>query len=169
MNQRSVYRRMADWKGHSVLSLLARAFLALVFIWAALHKVIHPDEFAMTVATYQLLPLSLINLQAIGLPWIELLVGVALVLGIWTREAALMTVGMNLMFIVAIVLTLNRGDDIMCGCFASAEASHEIGWDLVFRDLGLLLIGIYLFGVGPRRPSLDGLLKRREEATHEAR
>jgi uncharacterized membrane protein YphA (DoxX/SURF4 family) len=154
-------RGFTAWKGHAVLSFLARALLAVVFIWAAIHKVVHPGEFALTVATYQILPLSLINLQAIGLPWVELLVGLTLLVGLWTRESALVTVGMNVMFIVAILVTLYRGEEILCGCFASEEAGHEIGWDLVFRDFGLMLAGLYVIWTGPRWPSMDSLLARR--------
>jgi uncharacterized membrane protein YphA (DoxX/SURF4 family) len=140
---------------HGLGSAAARLLLAVVFIWAALYKIWEPAEFALNIATYQILPLWLINLQAIGLPWVELLVGLCLLLGWWTRESALVTVGMNIMFIVALVIVLDRGDEIVCGCFASAEAGHQIGWDLVARDAGLLLVGAYLAWVGPRWAALD--------------
>ena len=140
---------------HGLGSTIARLLLAAVFIWAALYKIWEPAVFALNIATYQILPLWLINLQAIGLPWVELLVGLCLLLGWWTRESALVTVGMNIMFIVALVIVLYRGDEIVCGCFASAEAGHQIGWDLVARDMGLLMVGAYLAWVGPRWAALD--------------
>lgn len=157
----------AGWVGHKVLTICARGLLAVTFVWAAWHKVLEPGEFALTVATYQILPLSLVNLQAIGLPMVELVVGVMLVAGLWTRESALVTVGMNAMFIVAILITLYRGEEIMCGCFASAEAGHQIGWDLVLRDLGLLAVGVYLAWAGPRWLALDDLRSRRREVKNE--
>lgn len=152
---------------HRVLTVLARALLAVTFILAAWHKIVEPGEFALTIATYQILPLSLVNLQAIGLPWVELLIGVLLIVGLWSRESALVTVGMNVMFVTAILITLYRGEEIMCGCFASADAGHQIGWDLVFRDLGLLLVGVYLAWVGPRWLSVDELISRRREEKNE--
>ena len=155
------------WVGHRALTLLARIVLAVTFIWAAWHKIINPADFALTVATYQILPLALINLQAIGLPWVELIIGVMLLAGIWTRESTSVTVGMNLMFIAAILITLYRGDEIMCGCFASADMGHQIGWDLVFRDLGLIGVGTYLIWAGPRWLALDRFLSRRREPVHE--
>jgi uncharacterized membrane protein YphA (DoxX/SURF4 family) len=160
-------QKSKEWVGHKFLSLAARVTLALTFIWASWHKVADPGEFALTVATYQILPLSLINIQAIGLPWLELIIGVMLIVGIWTREASLITVGMNIMFIVAIVITLYRGEEIMCGCFASADAGHEIGWDLVVRDFGLMIVGIFLIWVGPRWLALDQLIARRRENSDE--
>jgi uncharacterized membrane protein YphA (DoxX/SURF4 family) len=160
----AIMNRLEAWRGHTPLALLARGLLAVVFIWAAWHKVLEPGEFALNVATYQILPLSLINLQAIGLPWVELLIGVLLISGLWTRESALITIGMNIMFIVAIIITLYRGEEILCGCFASGDAGHQIGWDLVIRDFGLLLVGVYLAWVGPRFAALDLVIaKRREE------
>ena len=163
MTSEAITAGFADWRGHALLAPLARVLLATVFIWAAWHKVLEPGEFALTIATYQILPLSLINLQAIGLPWVELLTGVTLLLGLWTRESALVTVGMNTMFIVAIIITIYRGEEIMCGCFASAEAGHQIGWDLVIRDLGLLIVGVYLVWAGPRLVAIDRLIAKRRE------
>jgi len=157
---------MKDWI-HRILTVAARALLAVTFIWAAWHKIAEPGEFALTIATYQILPLSLINLQAIGLPWVEMLIGLMLIAGLWTRESALVTIGMNIMFVTAILITMYRGEEIMCGCFASADAGHQIGWDLVLRDLGLLLVGGYLTWVGPRWLSLDELLSRRREEKNE--
>ena len=159
-------QHITQWRGHDVLSGIARLLLAVVFIWASFHKILHPGDFALNVATYQILPLSLINLQAIGLPWVEMLCGVTLLLGLWTRETALVTVGMNVMFIVALLMTLHRSEEIMCGCFASADAGHQIGMDLVVRDVGLLLVGLYLVWIGPRKPSVDNLLRRKKETSH---
>lgn len=150
-------------KAHMVLSVGARILLGLVFIWAAWHKILVPSEFALNVATYQMLPLSLINLQAIGLPWVEMIVGVTLLIGLWTRESALITVGMNLMFIVAIGVTLYRGEEIMCGCFASGDVGHQIDANLLIRDVGLLLVGLYLAWIGPRFAALDRVIGRSHE------
>ncbi len=154
---------LVHWRGHHVFAILARLLLAVTFIAAAVHKIWNPFDFALNVATYQILPLALVNLQSIGLPWVELIVGLLLIFGLWTRESALVTIGMNIMFIVAIVSTLYRGDEIMCGCFASGDAGHQIGWDLVVRDLGLVLVGLYLVLVGPRIAALDLALAERGE------
>ena len=140
-----------------------RCFLAIVFIWAAVHKIVDPAEFALNLATYQILPLSLINLQAIGLPWLELIIGIFLLLGLWTRESALVTVGMNIMFIIAISIALYRGEEIMCGCFASGDAGHQIDKYLLFRDIGLMLVGAYIVWIGPQWGTLDRYLMKRRE------
>jgi len=162
MSDSSMTRTKAWW-AHAILALPARALLGVVFIWAAWHKIIEPSEFALNVATYQILPLSLINIQAIGLPWVEFLVGITLIAGLWTRESALVTIGMNLMFIIAIAVTLYRGEEIMCGCFASGDAGHQIDSSLIIRDAGLLLVGVYIVWVGPRLAAIDQLIAHRQE------
>ncbi|MCP4676154.1 MAG: DoxX family membrane protein [Deltaproteobacteria bacterium] len=144
-------------------SVAARLVLAVTFIWACIHKIGNPSDFALQVATYQILPLSLINLQAVILPWLELTAAVLLVVGLWTRPAALVTCGMNIMFIVAIALALSADLQLQCGCFASAEAGNEMDSNLIIRDIGLLAVGIYLTVMKPDRLTLDRLFERRRQ------
>ena len=143
------------------LSIGCRGLLAAVFIYACLHKIAHPSDFALQVATYQILPLGLINLQAIVLPWLELVVGILLIIGFWTRPTALATVGMNAMFIIAIAMALSADLHLQCGCFSSAEAGEEMSAQLIVRDVGLLIVGAYLVFAKPDRLTLDQLLERR--------
>ena len=153
---RDIKQNVMTW-----LSLAGRLLLAVTFIWACVHKIADPSGFALQVATYQILPLGLINLQAIILPWFELVAAALLVVGLWTRGAALATCGMNIMFIVAIALALNAELQLQCGCFASAEAGHEMDASLIVRDTGLLFVGALLSYARPDRFTLDRLLERR--------
>jgi putative oxidoreductase len=139
----------------------ARGVLAVTFIWACVHKIADPYGFGLQVATYQILPLSLVNLQAIILPWVELVTGVLLIAGLLTRGAALVTCGMNAMFIVAIGMALAADLQLQCGCFASAEASHEMDSSLIVRDSVLLAVGAALAFLRPDRLTLDRFLERR--------
>jgi uncharacterized membrane protein YphA (DoxX/SURF4 family) len=140
----------------------ARAVLAIVFIWACVHKILDPRDFALQVATYQILPLPLVNLQAIVLPWVELTAGILLVLGLWTRGAALVTCGMNAMFIVAIAMALAADLQLQCGCFTSSAAGHEMSSGLLVRDAALMLAGALLVAMRPDRFTIDSWLERRK-------
>lgn len=144
-----------------VFGVAARAVLAVTFIWACIHKIANPHEFGLQVATYQILPLGLVNLQAIVLPWVELVTGVLLLAGLLTRGAALVTCGMNVMFIVAIGMALAADLQLQCGCFASAEAGHEMDATLIVRDSVLLAVGAALVVLRPDRLTLDRFLERR--------
>jgi uncharacterized membrane protein YphA (DoxX/SURF4 family) len=144
-------------------SVICRAVLAVTFIWACLHKIANPAEFGLQVATYQILPLALINLQAIILPWVELVTALLLVAGLLTRASALVTCGMNVMFIVAISLALAADLHLQCGCFASAQAGEEMDVSLIVRDAILLVLGGYLVILRPDRLTLDRYLARRRK------
>ena len=144
------------------LGVTLRVTLAVTFVWACIHKIANPYDFSLQVATYQILPLELINLQGVILPWMELVVAVLLVAGFWTRASALITCGMNVMFIVAIALALSADLQLQCGCFASADAGHSMSPDLIYRDIGLFLAGAILVYMKPDRLTLDSWFARRK-------
>lgn len=159
-------RAWLDWRGHSVLAMAARLYLGIIFLLACWHKILEPAAFALDIATYQILPLGLVNLQAIVLPWVELAAGLLLLLGFRTRAAALLVAGMMVMFTVAISIAVAKGLDMSCGCFASQGAAEDpISWRTIARDGSWLLLAVYVV-IFDRRPlGLDRLFGRRKSAT----
>jgi uncharacterized membrane protein YphA (DoxX/SURF4 family) len=127
----------------NVLLFVLRMALAAVFIGAAIPKILAPDLFAGAIFNYQMLPAWGVNLLALVLPWLELLVGISLALGLWSRASALLVAGMMLVFITAFAIAKARGLDIACGCFemGKAEKPTSIAWILV-RDLGLCVAAL---------------------------
>ena len=129
-----LWRRLAG----PYLAALFRIKLGVVFIAAALPKIIDPLGFANSIANYHLLPQETINALAICLPWIELVVGAALILGLSLRANLLSVAAMLAVFIVAISLAMSRGLDISCGCFSVATAKSAsmtrstLIWDIVW-------------------------------------
>jgi uncharacterized membrane protein YphA (DoxX/SURF4 family) len=137
---------LLHWKGHAWLALPARLYLATVFLLACFHKIAHPDQFAVDVATYQFLPLVTVNLFAIVLPWVELGAGILLIVGWKSRAASALVAMMMLAFIIALASALSRGLDMSCGCFASNAVANEdpiSGWT-VLRDTAWLLLALYV-------------------------
>ena len=154
-------KALMTWRGHAYLALLTRLYLGVVFILACLHKIAEPATFALDVATYQFLPLPLINIFALVMPWLELLAGAMIVLGLRTRAAALLIVAMMVAFMIALGWALAQGLDMSCGCFA-AQGEHDpiTGWTML-RDAGWLVLALYVL-VFDRAPlGLDRLLFRR--------
>lgn len=149
------------WRGHAWIALPVRLYLGVVFLLACYFKILDPGAFALDVATYQLLPLPLINLQALVLPWVELLAGVMIVIGWRTRASALLITGMMVMFIVALGIALGQGLEMGCGCFANEGGEDPISWHTVGRDAIWLAMALYVL-VCDRRPlGLDRWLERR--------
>jgi len=156
--------RLTDWRGHAWVALPLRLYLGGVFLLACYHKILHPSSFALDVATYQLLPLEFINLQALVLPWVELFTGLMLVLAFRTRAAALLINTMMVMFIVALVWALLQGLDMGCGCFASEGGDDPISWRTIVRDSAWLAMGLYIQLLDRRPLGLDRLFMRRNDA-----
>ena len=120
--------------------------LGAVFVAAALPKIADPPAFAHMIYNYRLVPGGLVNALALLMPWLELLVGIVLIVGVWRHEAALVAALLLLVFMGAIGWNLARGHAIDCGCFDVRSAGKtpeqllsDMKWVLV-RDVGLLLL-----------------------------
>jgi len=153
-----VAARVTAW-----LAVAARWYLGVLFVGACLHKIADPRSFAVDVATYDILPLALVNVTAIVLPWVELAAGGMLLIGWRTRPAALLVFGMVLVFITALVIALARGLDMSCGCFASQGAEEDpISRLTVLRDLGWLALAGFVLACDRGLVGIDGLIERRK-------
>ena len=143
------------------ITLVARLVLGFVFVYASWFKIVDPYEFAINIATYQILPDGLVNVMAITLPWLELVTGVLLVAGALSREASLSIGGMLVMFIAAILIAMTKDLKISCGCFASEAAAADIGWPKVIEDVVMLAGAGWIVVFGGGRLSVDGAVKSR--------
>jgi uncharacterized membrane protein YphA (DoxX/SURF4 family) len=146
-----------------VLSVSAalRLYLGAVFLAACWYKIADPGAFALSIATYDILPSWLVHPMALMLPWIELLVALTLIAGFWTRASALAVGGMMVMFIAALGIALSKDLQMSCGCFASAEAGNDINSATLMRDLLWLLGAGFVLVADDGRWGLDGWMRRR--------
>jgi len=119
--------------------LVLRLLLGAIFVFSASDKVLDPEKFAIAVRGYKLLPVAFSNLFALVLAWAELLSGILLILGIYTRQAAAAVLLMLVMFIGAIATTIIRGLVIDCGCFSN-EGGSQTGYLLILRNLFLITV-----------------------------
>lgn len=133
--------------------------LGAVFLYASVDKILKPGDFARIIYHYQMIGPSQAlgpfwpNLLAITLPWIEALVGLALVTGFWRREAALVAGGLLVVFVAAVGSALARGIDLEnCGCFSVSGEGRAAGLKLIVGDLLLLAGAAILVFVKPRQP-----------------
>jgi uncharacterized membrane protein YphA (DoxX/SURF4 family) len=152
----------------AALLLVLRFAMAAVFIAAALPKIAAPDLFAGNVFNYKMLPPWGVNTLALVLPWLELLIGLGLLLGVWARASAVTMAALMVIFITAYVTARARGLDISCGCFAVGEgAEHASPVWIVLRDVAMLGATLLLvrYGTGPRLLSLFRRVTRRAPAS----
>lgn len=151
-------RQLKSIFDNSWIELVARWILGVTFIYASYHKIPAPAEFAKIVYGYDLFPGVSINLIAIILPFVELFSGVALIVGIYPRSAALIVNGVLLAFIIALSINLVRGHEFDCGCFSlyASEDSVSSG-EVVVRDIVCLVLGLHVFLYSnPRRSCIGG-------------
>jgi uncharacterized membrane protein YphA (DoxX/SURF4 family) len=144
MDSLSEKRPRISWLTHPNTALIGRVILGCVFVYASLDKIRHPNLFAEIVYNYQLLPDAAVNLLAIWLPWLELVSGVLLLVGIWIQGSILLLSGLMLIFLSAMGINLARGLDISCGCFTT-QSSDPMTILTLFRDSLFLFLAFYLF------------------------
>ncbi|MBP8920695.1 MAG: MauE/DoxX family redox-associated membrane protein [Micropruina sp.] len=149
-------RPWAHW-----VTFLARQILGITLIVAGALKVGWPEASVQAVRGYQLLPFDLTRPVGYALPVIELVLGLLLVTGLFTRVAAWLGAGIMVAFIIGIAWVWSQGISIECGCFGGggevegAIASYP--WHIA-GNIGLTACGVWaaLFPASPF--SLDAKL-----------
>jgi uncharacterized membrane protein YphA (DoxX/SURF4 family) len=143
---------------------VARLLLAGVWIVAGWLKAVDLDASVRAVRAYQLLPELAAQIVGAGLPLVEIVVGLLLLVGLGVRIAAAVSAVMLAAFVLGIASAWARGLQIDCGCFGSggtlaAGQSPTYGWELA-RDAGLLLVAAALARHPLTRYAVDNRLSR---------
>ena len=134
---------------------VVRVFLGGILGWAGVVKIQNPEAFIKIVTAYDLLPEELVVLWGIFLPWIELVTGLFLFLGLWHKSAVLSSVSLFLTFAAAVSINILRGADIACGCFGFNDTNLYV---VLFQDLVFLFCCCFLFFLKSTPYSLDQML-----------
>ena len=147
---------MLRWAG-----LGARLVTGGVWLYAGSIKVGDPEASVTAVRAYQLLPRDLAETVGHVLPWLAIVVGACLVLGLLTRISGGVSALLQVAFIIGIASVWSRGIEINCGCFGDGgpnpNASDAYPWEIA-RDVGLLALSLLLV-FRPRTPfSTDAVL-----------
>lgn len=126
------------------LVTLLRVGLGVLFIMAAWPKLADPAAFATSVSNYRMLPVPVERVVALALPPLELLVGVALIVGVIDAGASFLVLAMMAVFTVAIGVALGRGLDISCGCF-DTEGGAKVGLGKLVENIGLTAAAFWVW------------------------
>jgi uncharacterized membrane protein YphA (DoxX/SURF4 family) len=130
------------------LTLLSRLILGVVLLVAGGLKIGNLPKSAMAVRAYELLPVSLANFLGYTLPWIEIGLGLLLIVGVTVKISGALGALTMLSFIIAIAQAWARGLSIDCGCFGGGGAIDPEDTKYlseIIRDIGLMALGIFLY------------------------
>jgi uncharacterized membrane protein YphA (DoxX/SURF4 family) len=130
------------------VSLVARLVLGGVMLVAGALKVTDPETAAQAVRAYDLLPSSLVSPIGWGLPFLEIAIGLLLVVGFGVRASAVAAGVFLVVFIAAVSSAWARGLSIDCGCFGGGgqvAAGQTKYLQEILRDVGLLVLAGWLW------------------------
>ena len=147
-------------KPRQAAGLAARLIVGAVLVYAGATKASAPaEEFAVVIQSYDVAPLAVALPLAGLLPWLELIVGWALLLGVETTAASAAACGLFGLFLAALASVLARGIPIPnCGCFG--DALHFTPAQALLFDSALGALSWIAFRGGAGPASLDGWSER---------
>lgn len=106
------------------LPFIFRLILGLVFIYASYEKILDPIGFSKNIHNYHVTPIFIENIIALVLPWMELIIGLFLIFGLFLEGTISITISMLVFFILLLLQAVLRGIDVHCGCF-KIDANNE--------------------------------------------
>ncbi|TCM50167.1 MauE/DoxX family redox-associated membrane protein [Kribbella sp. VKM Ac-2568] len=130
------------------VSLLARLVLGGVMLVAGALKVTDPEVAAQAVRAYELLPSGFDSIVGLVLPFLEIAIGLLLIVGYGVRPAAAVAGVFMVVFIAAVSSAWARGLAIDCGCFGGGGqvAPGQTKYlQEILRDVGLLVLAGWLW------------------------
>ena len=136
----------------NLVLFLSAYYLGLTFISASLDKIVDPFDFSKAILNYEIMPYWIINLTAIVLPWLELICGLLLFIGVSISIIRNMKITfidisnniiilMLLWFIFILAIAHIRGLDIDCGC---GIGEKTLPLDRLKEDIYLLIIAFII-------------------------
>jgi putative oxidoreductase len=146
--------------------ILLRVLLGGAFVVAAAGKIADPDSFATSILHYKIITGTPALAIATVLPWMELLVGLGLLTGLFLRGNALLAAVLMGVFTILVASVLVRGLDISCGCFTQDPSAVKIGWWKLLENIGWLAAAIVLIVRRSRWLSAERYIVRASDLSH---
>lgn len=141
----------------SVIFVVRVALGALLLVAGILKAHDGPVATATTIAGYRLLPPGVVTPLGIALPYAEIILGVYLLAGLFTRAAAVLASLQFAVFSGAVASLVVRRLPADCGCFGSGIRTPP-SWGHVAADVVLMVAAALVAWRAPGAFALDRLL-----------
>lgn len=138
--------------------LIIRALLGGLLVVAGALKAGHPAELAASIAGFRLLPPQITGPLALALPYVELMLGAYLVIGLFTRVVATVAAVQFFCYAGAVASAVVRHIAASCGCFGPNDAAVA-DWPHVGFDLVLALASVFVAWAAPGALAVDRKLR----------
>jgi uncharacterized membrane protein YphA (DoxX/SURF4 family) len=132
-------------KVRKILVGIVRLSLGVLFLYSSLHKIREPYSFLSSVYSFQLVGPGLGVWIAVCLPWLELMLGLCLMVGLCVGGALLGCLLLLVTFTLAQGSALSRDLPIVCGCFGGS--SETVSYLTFARTVLLFLVALAGFAV----------------------
>jgi hypothetical protein len=132
----------------AILGLLAGLFLGGMWLYAAAIKAADPDLFAQQIRGYGIFP-SLAGVAAPVFLWVELLLGLTLLLRVAPRWSLLGTMALLLVFIGITAYAWSQGKTDDCGCFGRLGSRSPNA--VILEDSLYVALAAFAYWVSPWR------------------
>ena len=143
------------------ISLAARLLLGAMWLYYCVPKLTQPTQNIADVRDFQILPSGLVSTFAYAQPYLELSLGLLLIVGLGTRLVALFSAILLLVYIGGIISLGARGIAISCGCggIGGTVAAGQTRYTLdVLRDVVFLIPVAWLLWRPRSKYSADDVL-----------
>jgi len=142
------------------IALVTRFCLGLFFVASAIGKFLHWNNFRAGVRKYEILPSRFVRIAGITLPFIELVLASALVLGTAIPVVGLASALLLAAFILGIAINLRRGRFIECNCYGIA-GTNAISRGTIVRNILLIALALTTTAINLTGSRSDGLREDR--------
>lgn len=116
-----------------------RLVVAVLLLRSSFAHLENSYAFLDTVYSYQIFSEVCGNLVALFLPFLQLVLGVCLLLRYWTTTAYLLSIGLLISLTAVQIQAMVRGLDIECGCFGPVD-TVRMSWTTLLVSAGTLVL-----------------------------
>lgn len=147
-------------------TVVIRIVMGVMMIYSGFIKALDPIVFESIIMKYNIIPNFFAPYPAIVLPYLEIIIGIFLVIGMRVKASAFLSMGLMVMFAVFIAINIARGESFDCGCFRfdwlGLGISETISYTLLVRNFILFILFLIIFKTERHLFSIENIIEKED-------